>query len=219
MTNILLSMFYPKEKWSESLERLLENKKILVLAFSFAEEFIRNSQEWSDKYGAPSGEYYVSMIESFSSYGVPVENIFFANYFEDNPEKLKNEIQSFDILFFPGGAPDELFKRIEEFNLTDKIKKFKGTVIGFSAGAMVQIKDFHLTPDGHYTEYTYHEGLGLIDSFDIEVHFEENDKVMRDSINRCIKETQKPVYAIGDKGAVLVDQGKIITLGDVKKYQ
>ena len=42
---------------------------------------------------------------------------------------------------------------------------------------------------------------------------------MRDSINRCIKETQKPVYAIGDKGAVLVDQGKIITLGDVKKYQ
>ena len=46
MTNILLSMFYPKEKWSESLERLLENKKILVLAFSFAEEFIRNSQEW-----------------------------------------------------------------------------------------------------------------------------------------------------------------------------
>lgn len=115
--------------------------------------------------------------------------------------------------------PDEFFDRLKEKNLIDAIQQFNGTIIGFSAGAMVQIQDFHIIEDDLYKEYSYHEGLDLLTDFDVEVHFEKDDSTMQASIQRCLKEKKKVVYGIGNAGAVIVEGDSILTLGEVEKYE
>ncbi len=56
--------------------------------------------------------------------------------------------------------------------------------IGSSAGAMIQIAKYHITPDEDYNTFTYNKGLNLIKDFDIEVHYEgtevQNKYIKRD---------------------------------------
>lgn len=219
MTNILMSLFSEKEEWSSALEKYLAGKKVFILAFSFAAEYIHSSEEWIQAYGQPEGEYYRPMLKALTSYGVREEEISWGNYFEDSSRALQAKINEAEVLFLPGGAPDEFFDRLKEKNLIDAIQQFKGTIIGFSAGAMVQIQDFHITEDDHYKEYSYHEGLDLLTDFDVEVHFEKDDSIMQASIQRCLKEKKKVVYGIGNAGAVIVEGDSILTLGEVEKYE
>lgn len=219
MTNILMSLFSEKEGWSSALEKYLAGKKVFILAFSFAAEYIHSTEEWIQAYGQPEGEYYSPMLKALASYGVGEEEISWGNYFEDSPRTLQAKINEAEVLFLPGGAPDEFFDRLKEKNLIDAIQQFKGTIIGFSAGAMVQIQDFHITEDDHYKEYSYHEGLDLLTDFDVEVHFEKDDSTMQASIQRCLKEKKKVVYGIGNAGAVIVEGDSILTLGEVEKYE
>lgn len=139
MTNILMSLFLEKEEWSSALEEYLAGKKVFILAFSFAAEYIHSSEEWIQAYGQPEGEYYRPMLKALTSYGVREEEISWGNYFEDSSRALQAKINEAEVLFLPGGAPDEFFDRLKEKNLIDAIQQFKGTIIGFSAGAMVQI--------------------------------------------------------------------------------
>lgn len=219
MTNILMSLFSEKEGWSSALEKYLAGKKVFILAFSFAAEYIHSSEEWIQAYGQPEGEYYRPMLKALTSYGVREEEISWGNYFEDSPRALQAKINEAEVLFLPGGAPDEFFDRLKEKNLIDAIQQFNGTILGFSAGAMVQIQDFHITEDDHYKEYSYHEGLDLLTDFDVEVHFEKDDSTMQVSIQRCLKEKKKVVYGIGNAGAVIVEGDSILTLGEVEKYE
>lgn len=188
MRNILLSMFAPKKAWSAPLEPYLSGKKVLILAFSFAAEFIRNPEDWVHAYRKPDGTYYLALVDAFKTYGVAEDAIHFGNYFEETTAKLQAEIKQAEVLFLPGGAPDEFYDRLKEKGLVETIQQFSGTIIGFSAGAMVQIQEFHITEDEHYATYSYHEGLDLIKDFDIEVHFEKEDPVMLASIQRCLAE-------------------------------
>lgn len=219
MTNILMSLFSEKEEWSSALEKYLAGKKVFILAFSFAAEYINSPEEWIQAYGQPEGEYYTPMLKALTSYGVGEEEISWGNYFEDSPRALQAKINEAEVLFLPGGAPDEFFDRLKEKNLIDAIQQFKGTILGFSAGAMVQIQDFHIIEDDHYKEYSYHEGLDLLTDFDVEVHFEKDDSTMQASIQRCLKEKKKVVYGIRNAGAVIVEGDSILTLGEVEKYE
>lgn len=219
MTNILMSLFSKKEEWSQGLETYLAGKKVFILAFSFAAEYIHSSEEWDRAYSRPDGYYYAGMMEALTSYGVAEKDISWGNYFEDTSRKLQGKIHEADVLFLPGGAPDEFFNRLKEKKLITTIQQFTGTIIGFSAGAMVQIQEFHITEDEHYKVYSYHDGLDLITEFDVEVHFETEDTIMQESIQRCLEEKKNVVYAIGNDGAVIVEGKSIVTLGNVKKYK
>lgn len=197
-TNILLSMFPAKEDWNASLESYLKNKKVFVLAFSFLKEFVQNTEDWQNLYAPRTGKYYASIVQPLTSFGVQEADIHWGNYFLDSSATLVAKINTADVLFLPGGAPDEFYERIWAKELATTIENFTGTIIGFSAGAMVQIANFHITPDDHYLTYTYHQGLKLISEFDIEVHYEAHDTVMNEAIKRCLADTQRRVYAIGN---------------------
>ena len=82
---------------------------------------------------------------------------------------------------------------------------------------MVQIKEYHITQDFDYKQYSYQKGLNIIKDFDLEVHF-NNTEIQNISILRSIREKKKPVYSITDKGAILVVDGKAIILGEAKKW-
>ena len=111
-----------------------------------------------------------------------------------------------------------MFERLEEKQVVNEIRKFPGAVIGFSAGAMIQIQDFHITEDDYYPMYSYHEGLNLIKRFDIEVHYEEGDLVQEAAIQRCLNEKKQVVYGIGDRGAIISKYNHVELLGDVSLF-
>ncbi len=110
-----------------------------------------------------------------------------------------------------------MYDRLIEFDLVNEIKKHDGIVMGYSAGAMIQLSEYHISPDNDYPVFSYNTGLGFIDSFGIEVHFQDTE-IQNICIEKFRTEKKKPVYAIGDYGAVIVSGTEIQMIGDVKYY-
>lgn len=151
------------------------------------------------------------------NYGIKEENINWINYFEDTKKNAKVKIKDSNIIFFTGGLPDKMMSRLMEFHLIDIIESFTGIIIGSSAGAMVQIAEYHITPDKDYNSFTYNLGLNMINNFDIEVHY-EGTEVQNKYIKKVLWEKKDKIYAITNNGGVVVDNGKIILLGDTQTF-
>ena len=98
------------------------------------------------------------------------------------------------------------------------LQSFDGLVLGCSAGAMIQLQEYHITPDWDYPEFGYYNGLPWLNDFYIEVHYEET-QLQKDCIQRVLRERGKPVYAIHhDKGALIVEKGIITRLGETELF-
>jgi hypothetical protein len=111
-----------------------------------------------------------------------------------------------------------MMDRISDFELTDVLKRFDGVVIGYSAGAVIQLGEYHLYPDADYRDYGYYTGLGYVDNLYLEVHYEFKPE-QDESIKRCLAERDLPIYVTHTRqGGLIVDNGKIIPLGTVDKY-
>ena len=108
-----------------------------------------------------------------------------------------------------------MYDRLVEFDLIETIKEHKGVVIGCSAGAMVQLSEYHITPDDDYAEFSYYSGIGLLNGLDIEVHFEETAEQI-ECAGKALKEKNKPIYLMYHNGAVIVDNSAVRTVGQVK---
>ena len=103
-------------------------------------------------------------------------------------------------------------------DLVEAIREHKGIVIGYSAGALIQLSEYHLSPDEDYAEFGYYSGLGYLNGFYVEVHY-EGTAIQRESIQRVLKERRKPVYAIVNAGALIVDETGRKTIGDVTLFE
>jgi len=189
--------------------------RVAVIALSFRDAQVANSAQWADIYGRDRGKYYRVIVDSLAAYGIDEAGIEWIDYFKDTVQTAKQKIKSADILYLPGGLPDRLFARIAAMNLLEDISAHTGVVMGFSAGAMAQLSEYHITPDADYQLFSYGKGCGLIDAFGIEVHYDENDAVQRQSIERFLREKRKPLYAIADDGALVVASGNVSIVGNV----
>ena len=90
--------------------------------------------------------------------------------------------------------------------------------MGYSAGALIQLSEYHISPDHDYPEFAYYDGLSYTYGFYLEVHYEGRAE-QNESIARVGAEREHPVYATSlMKGAILVDNGRIITVGDVRLF-
>lgn len=90
-------------------------------------------------------------------------------------------------------------------------------MIGSSAGAMIQIAEYHITPDEDYDKFKYSRGLNIIKDFGIEVHYEARD-IQKQSIEKLLNEKKDLVYAITNNGGLIFDNGKTILLGEVESF-
>ncbi|MEW8995660.1 Type 1 glutamine amidotransferase-like domain-containing protein [Clostridium sp.] len=218
MVNILFSSYNFHEKWAkDTIEKYIKcNDKVLVIPFSFGEN-ISNDNEWQSAYSKDNGKYYKSIVLPFLSYGIREENIDWINYFKDTEENAKDKVRNSDIIFLTGGLPDKTMYRLKEFDLIKEIESFAGIIIGISAGAMIQIADYHITPDKDYDIFSYNRGLNLIRDFDIEVHYEDTE-IEKNYINRVLNERTDTVYAIKDTGGIIVDNDAITLLGDTQIF-
>ncbi len=100
----------------------------------------------------------------------------------------------------------------EEFNLT-LIQANNLTI-----DTMVQLDNYHITPDDDYPDYQYQDGLGLVSGFEIEVHYCHSD-IQEAGLRRVIKEKQLPTYTIPNDGGLLVNEHQIQTFGTAALVQ
>ena len=191
---------------------------VAVVAFSFRDNRVKSITDWNSLYSKESGKFYTGITGGFASYGIPEGNITFVNYFADTKESAAQKIKKSDIVYYLGGLPDRMMDRIKEFDLYNPLMKHNGIVMGYSAGAVIQLSEYHLSPDEDYPEFQYYNGLPYLNDFYIEVHYEGTD-IQNDAIRRVLAERRKTVYATAlGSGAILIDNGNIKLIGNVKTY-
>lgn len=121
------------------------------------------------------------------------------------------------VLLLTGGAPDLMMKRIKEKKLKKVIKNYKGVMIGYSAGAMIQLDAYHISPDEDYPKFSYQTGLGCLSGFDVEVHFRKS-KVQMESVEKVKNDKKIPVYGIYENGGMILEK-EVICFGQVDLYE
>jgi hypothetical protein len=221
MINILLEGYDIDSPWLyDELKKYIKPfHKVAVVAFSFRDGQAKSLADWDLLYSKEKGKYYGGIVGGLLSYGISEDNITFINYFADTRETANEKISNADILYFPGGLPDKMMERIKELELFDNLMNHKGIVMGYSAGALIQLAEYHISPDEDYPEFKYCNGLPYLNDLYLEVHY-ENTADQNAAIQRVIEERNKTVYAtVCMKGAILVDNGALKLLGDVKEYK
>lgn len=203
---------------SRVLKRILKpGMTVAVIAFSFRESAVRSAEDWESFYGEESKNY-KGITAGLSAYGILPADISFLNYFIDTKTAAAEKIRNADVLYFPGGVPDQMMKRIREFELEALICAHQGIFIGYSAGALVQLNEFHLSPDHDYPEFQYVKGLGILNGFYLEPHYTGSPE-QEEAIRRVKNERGTPVYVLPlMKGALLIENGTVSLLGKAEEY-
>ena len=208
--NVLLNYYNFDGDWAKNtLSPLIYGKKALIIPLAYREIDVFDNDSWQSLYGT-RGEKYQNITAPFAAYNMPVD---WLNYF-DNRDKLA-QIDSADVLLFCGGMPEKAIARMEELGITQAVKDFHGVVMGASAGAMLQLETYHVTPDEDYAEYGIWSGLGLVRGLDLEVHFLDTE-LQNQCTSRAITDLGLPVYQMWHEGGLLVADGKVTPMGQVR---
>jgi peptidase E len=217
MTNVLLNVYEFDAPWAyEHLKDVLRPEhRVTILTMSHGSE-IPDGDTWLRLYEKGAKIYNV-LTGAFHAYGISADQVSFVSWFHDTPESAQKKLREADVVFMTGGLPDLFYERMDAMGLVELLKVFPGVVMGCSAGAMVQMAEYHITPDEDYDSYDYYKGLGLLDGFEPEVHYCAS-QVQQESIQRYQKERGKTVYATTNSGGLLVQGGKITCMGDVTVF-
>lgn len=220
MINILLDVYNIENPhlYCELKNYIKPNHSVAVIALAFRDSQVKSLADWNLLYGKENSKYYSKIVNGLAAYGISEDNIKFINYYTDSKESAAQKIISSDIIYFLGGLPDRMLDRIMELGLYHTLMKFDGIVMGYSAGALIQLAEYHLSPDDDYPEFKYCKGLPYLDNFYLQVHYEDT-KAQNESIKRVISERKKTVYATDFKfSSILVDNGNIKLIGNVKTF-
>lgn len=215
MKHLLLSrtiLDHP-DVYSEMKKHLSQSDKVLVILYSFFDVWFPTEAHYQTYYDDQS-DYVQKMKRQFALY--QIDTIQFLNYYRDDKETRLKKISEATVLYFPGGAPDQMMKRFDQHQLIQPLKAFKGLTIGSSAGAMIHLKKPHLYKDDDYDKFQYIQGLGYLDGFDISVHYRRRNQQDK-AIRRVVHEKHIDVYAIPDDGAMLIFDQHIQLLGTARK--
>ena len=217
MVNILFDCPNTEDFVEDLSKYFKKGDKVAVVAFSFYDDYVYDAESWERVFGA-GGNCYFETIDGLAPFGITPEDISFINYFTDTKESAKQKIEEADIIYFTGGLPDRMMDRIKEFELTAALLAHSGVIFGYSAGAVIQLKEYHLYPDGDYENYGYYEGLPYLDGFYHEVHYEYKPE-QDESIRRVLHEREKDVYVSHTRGGgIVVENGEISIIGRVDVY-
>lgn len=113
-------------------------------------------------------------------------------------------------------------KVVQETEILYEIKHFKGIIIGESAGDCLHFKRYFITARNNYYKYfAWYDGFGVLnDPFYIDVHT-INNRLYLNSLEKIAKEKNKPLYAIYNDGALIINRenNKVELFGKVGVYK
>ena len=224
MYSVLLSEY---EKGMELVESKLKKminptQKAVIIAWAFPTEIDKKTfdEEWFPK----GWRIYNKYVGSLLKLGISEENITVLNcYDKDNYGNFKTIIDDSDILVITGGNPEMLYSKVtQETEILYNIKHYKGIIIGFSAGADLQLKRYFITAKNNYYKYfAFYDGFGVLDDpFYIDVHSINNKRYL-EKLQKVANNKKKNVYAIFDDGAMIYDRrtNKLELFGNVLEFQ
>ena len=215
MANILLNYYNFDGDWAKThVAPYITGKKVLILPLAFREIQAWDNDSWQTIYGK-NGEKYHNILRPFLAFGLKEEEIAWLNCFDTTQNHLEM-IANADVLFFTGGMPEKAIAWMQKLGITDAVKNFPGTVMGASAGAMLQLEKYHITPDDDYDTYGLWQGLGLVKGLDLEVHYLATD-LQNECTKRAVADLQLPIYQMWHEGGLIVDGNKVQILGSVNK--
>lgn len=212
--NVLLNYYNFDGDWAKPhLKKLFESlPHVLILPLAYRESQATDNQSFLSIYGK-GGEKYDKILRPFLSYGYCEEDIVWLNPYDDSDRLV--QISEAELLFFTGGMPEKAIARLGQLGLTEAVRRFEGVVVGASAGAMLQLDTYHITPDEDYDSYGIWHGLGLVRGLDLEVHY--LDAPLQNSCaQRAHRELGLPVYKMWHEGGLLIENGAVTVMGNVE---
>ena len=221
MIHVLAEGYDLDAPWlADELKGILRpGSRVTIVALSFRDAQVKSAQDWEALYGREGGRYTGALVDPLAAYGIGADRVAFINCFADSKEAALAKIRRADVLYFPGGVPDRMMQRIEALGLADAMRAFEGVVLGYSAGAMIQLAEYHVSPDDDYPRFAYYGGLGRLSGFYYEPHYGDW-QTQREAISRVLAERHAPVYATREgKGALIIEDGRIKTVGEVEVFR
>lgn len=203
-----------------NLKKILnKDSKAVIIAWAFPLEldYEKFENEFFDK------RRYDKYVGSLLKLGLKKENIKILNcYDKKDIHNFKKYVDNSDVLVLTGGNPEMLYSKVvQETELLYNIKHYRGTIIGFSAGADLQLKRYFITAKNNYYKYfAFYDGFGVLDDpFYLDVHTINNKKYLN-KLQDISNVTNKKVYAIYDDGAIIYNRKttNIEFFGNVKEF-
>jgi len=144
---------------------------------------------------------------------------------QENEGSLNKKLKDFDVIFVEGGNTFYLLKYVKESGFDKALKLFLergGIYLGVSAGTYIAGPDISLAGWKHAEDVNTVglkdlRGLGLVD-FYISPHYEPAHEAI---INENKNKVSRPIFALTDLQAILVDNGniKFVRPGEIKKFE
>jgi peptidase E len=138
----------------------------------------------------------------------------------DSFQKLKEKIESSDIVYLPGGNVKILVSRIKERKINRLLQRYNKVMIGNSAGSLAMCKRYAVVKgqEGE-PKTTTKEGVGKVD-FEVTVHYKSAIPELsgRSPDSELITLSRKLnilVYAIPERCALVYDNKEIKPIGDI----
>lgn len=216
MTTALINYYNFDQQWAYDCfgKYIHSNSRVAIVALAYRDSEVSDSASWQAKYGV-GGTHYDKIMSPFFSFGVSADNISWVVPYTDSNEHAQQKLASADIILLCGGLPDRLHDRLTDMQLVDSILAHSGFIIGVSAGAMVLLDNYHITPDDDYNSYMpVNKGLGLVSGVDLEVHYTAS-KIQRQCIVDQLAQREETIYAIYHEGGILVEDNVVQCMGRV----
>ena len=195
-----------------------ENAYTVILPWAFPKEL--DTEKFEEEYFKKGERRYNKYLNELKKLGIKEENFNVVNVYDITREALEEQIDKADIIVLPGGNPEMFYNKVQEIGIQQKLRSYKGLIIGESAGAVLHLHKYFLTEENNFYGYfAYYNGFGLIrDIFEIDVHTIDNDEYIN-KLKKIADEKQKTVYAIMDDGAILVNRenNNVEILNDTKE--
>lgn len=196
----------------EELEKILnENTKVLCFSGANIRWQIDNRKELLQ-----GGRYYNKQYEPFKKFNVTEDNFYIVSP-TDDVDIVRAKFKYCDTVLLSGGAMESLEILLKQFNLWNLIKVADKNVIGISAGALIQLDKYNITPyiDIDYDYYDTCTGLGLLKDVRLIVHYRHDYDKHREILQHVSAETAEEMFetnrdimivALSDTEGIIVDE-------------
>jgi dipeptidase E len=127
-------------------------------------------------------------------------------------DNIAEKVAASNLIYLTGGQPSILMERAKTVGLEPLLKRYRGVIVGRSAGALALCSRFVSTIRSN-SKVRVLDGLGLVD-ITLKAHYvpQKDEALKRFSL-------ENPIFALPAGSALVCGNGKLSTLGEVYLFR
>lgn len=153
----------------------------------------------------------------FKCFGIADEDIDILSI-NDDEETMNSKIINSDIVFFSGGFMENAMFLLEKLdvNILTYFKRNDKLIMGESAGALILQDEYIEVPyiEEAYKVYREKLGLGLVDRYNLIVHYDKNNPKHRENKEYVKLLNNKLTVCLTDESLMIIDDNMTYLIGD-----